>query len=599
MSVCGRPKFNLDKYKYIQKYINTKVDINRTMPFGFTSSIDKNGNTNIYTHGKRNIEEDLPFESNSIYRMASQSKFMGVTGFLKLIDKGLTTWDTPLSTYLPEFSKENMGVIEPYNPNIYTKTLLNPISTVIGSNIIHIRHRGHNFNDNQTVSLEWANGSMNIGKTVIPDGNGIPGFELFNIHTINNVTENGYDITLSTPANKTGTTGSFVKILSVCPGTRRSICLKPDKMLINPKVVTHYYKIKPLNRELTILDVLNHGLGWSYYSSSMLYMSFGYSKHQILSEIQAGIWNEIGIPVGAPITDNDSDIKNWVKTAAKIPLLYQPGEDWSYGPQLSILGALIEIIDGRPVEQYLKEELWYPLGMKDTGFFIHDNDPDYNDKVFRISKLYINMPKIVMKFVNKDIFSSLPIEGAEYCLYKGFKKLALIDCGMYTTVENYLQFMKMYLNRGKSDTGVVILSEDMINIISKYSVSYDVTNLSTINEHSSGLSIPISGYKSDIKRERLLTAMKWGLGVGTIQGCKNNPYVEENQDNIDNDILAITWAGVLGTRFLIDFCSGVAYNVGTNVIGPPAGTVDSDLIELNYKEMSKDGYMKMIKEILL
>jgi hypothetical protein len=93
--------------------------------------------------------------------------------------------------------------------------------------------------------------------------------------------------------------------------------------------------------------------------------------------------------------------------------------------------------------------------------------------------------------------------------------------------------------------------------------------------------------------------MSWGLGVGTIQGCKNNPYAEENQDNIENDILAITWAGVLGTRFLIDFCSGIAYNAGTNVIGPPAGTIDTDLIELNYKEMTKDGYKRILREMLL
>ena len=56
---------------------------------------------------------------------------------------------------------------------------------------------------------------------------------------------------------------------------------------------------------------------------------------------------------------------------------------------------------------------------------------------------------------------------------------------------------------------------------------------------------------------------------------------------------------MLGTRFLIDFCSGVAYNAGTNVIGPPAGTLDADLIELNYKTITKEGYKRMIHEMLL
>lgn len=598
MSVCPRLKFNPDKSKYIQKYINTKVDIVQNMPFGFTSSVDKNGNTDIYTYGKRDIEENLPFEANSIYRMASQSKFMGVTGFLKLIDKQSIEWNTPLSYYLPEYNKENMRVIDPYQPTDSGKTLMNPIYTTVGSNIIHINHH-HNFSENQTISLEWSNGSLDVGKVSLPDGNGIPGFELFNIHTITNVTKNGYDIIVPTKATKTGITGSFVKILSVCENTRRSICLSPDSMLINPKITTYYYKLKPLNREITILDILTHGLGWSYYSSSMLYMSFGYAKHPLLQDIQAGVWNEIGLPIGLPLTCYNGTIIDWVKTAATIPLLYQPGEDWSYGPQLSILGALIELIDGRSVEKYFKEELWEPLGMSDTGFFIHDNDPQYQNKVFRTSKLYINMPKIVMKFINIDIFNTLPIEQAQYCLYHGPRKLPLIDCGMYTTVENYLKFMKMFLNKGRSDNNVMILSERMIEIISSYHTDYDVTNLTSVEGYSAGLSLPISGSKSDIKRERLLTGIKWGLGVGTIQGCKNNPYANENQENIDNDIRAITWAGVLGTRFLIDFCSGVAYNSGTNVIGPPAGIVDSDLIELNYKQMNKDGYKQMIKNILL
>jgi len=602
MSVCSfnKQKINPQKSKYIQKYINTKVDIKQNIPFGFTSFVNRNGDTDVYTYGKRNIEENLPFEADSIYRMASQSKFMGTTAFLKLIDNHRLDLSDPIKNYISEYSMENMGVIEPYELNSYEKILINPIKTVKGSNIITILHSDHPFKENDRVSLEWSNGSLDISKNNLPDANGIPGFEVFNIHTIFNVTEHCYDIKLNSVSNKDGMTGSFVKIRLVpnCDNNiRRSICLSPDRLLVNPKVTTYYYKTVPLNRELTILDVLNHGLGWSYYSSSMLYMSFGYAKDPIKQSIQAGLWNETGLPIGLPLSCFDGNIRDWVKMASKIPLLYQPGADWSYGPQLSILGALIEVITDKSVETYMKEELWDPLEMNNTGFFIHDNDPDYDDKVFRTSKLYINMPKMVLKFIGMELFYNLPVEEAQYCLYSGPRKLPLIDCGMYTTVNDYLKFMKMYLNKGRSDSGVIILSENMIKIISKYNTCYDVSNLSTVSGYTTGLSLP--GTASDIKREKLLTSMRWGLGVGTIQGCKNNPYNTENADNISNNIQAITWAGVLGTRFLIDFCSGIAYNVGTNVIGPPAGTIDSDLIELNYKEMSKEGYKQMIHEMII
>ena len=208
------------------------------------------------------------------------------------------------------------------------------------------------------------------------------------------------------------------------------------------------------------------------------------------------------------------------------------------------------------------------------------------------------MPKIVMKFIGPEI-PFPPIYEAQYCLYEGPRSLPLIDCGMYTTVDDYNKFMKMYLNHGKSEAGVVILSENMVKTISTYQTCYDVSNLSTVAGYSSGLSLPVAGSKSEIKRQRLLTSMRWGLGVGTIQGCKNNPYSDEDRENIENDILGITWAGVLGTRFLIDFCSGTSYNAGTNVIGPPAGTLDADLIELNYKIITQEGYKQMIHEMLL
>ena len=304
--------------------------------------------------------------------------------------------------------------------------------------------------------------------------------------------------------------------------------------------------------------------------------------------------------------------------------------------EISLLGSLINIIDGREVEQYMRDEIWEPLGMKNTGFFIHDTDPNYQDKVSRVCKLYVNIPKIVLRFIGSEI-PFPPIHQAASCIYEGPRSLPLIDSGMYTTVADYLKFMKMYLNDGKSENGTLILSPTMIDTVSTYHIKYDVSNLSTVSGYSSGLSVPIIGAKSEIKRKRLLSSMRWGLGVGTIQGCKNNPYadkynhsnrnsptrniqavssieeeknsptgniqtissIEGEKNSPTRNIQAISWAGVLGTRFLIDFCSRVAYNAGTNVVGPPAGMFDSDLIELNYKELDKEGYKRIVKEMLL
>lgn len=609
MSVCNKlertksertklkmEKSKLAKSKYIEKYINTKVDIDKTVPFGFSSSVNKKGEINIYTHGKRSIEKDLPFDSNSIYRIASQSKFMGSVGFLKLVDKGLVSWDEPIKNYLPEYSMENMKVINPYTPSGYNKTLLNPLYTTEGSNTVHVRNNNHPLAEGDCISVEWANGSLDIGKNILPSVNGIPGFEMYNIFEIFNVKSEGYDIKVSTNATKSGITGGYLKIKLVEKGVHRSICLSPDTFYINPRVKTYYYKNLPLTRELTILDVLTHGLGWSYYSCVMLYMSFGYSFNLSKQNIQAGIWNELGIPVGLPLSMYKCGIREWVRLASNVPLLYQPGEDWSYGPQLSILGALIEEIDGRKVENFLRDELWNPLGMNDTGFYIYDEDINYYNKKDRLAELYVNMPKIVFKFMGDDILSKCPhLYEAQTFTYEGPRSLCLIDSGMYTTVSNYLNFMKMLLNEGKTDSGNIILSKSMINIISTFHTCYDVSNLESMPSKSG----------HELNRKRLLESIKWGLGVGTMQGCKNNQNDKNNQDgknsnkNENDEERGITWGGILGTRFLIDFCSGIAYNVGTNVVGPPAGTFDTDLIELNYKTMNDNDYNIILTELLL
>lgn len=617
MSVCPKSSLNkkskLDKQNYIKKYINTEVDIKQTIPFGFNSTIDKAGITDIYTHGRRNIEENLPFKPDSIYRMASQSKFMGSVGFLKLVDQNKINLDDPLKNYLPEYSSENMGVIKPYTPSSPLKTLIDPIYTTENSNIITINHRDHKLRSGDHISIEWSNGSLTPGKVVLPSVNGIPGFEVFNVFSIRVINQHSYEIRVSSPANTTGNSGGLVKIRKVKAGVKRSINFSPDTYLIVPKIKTLYYILETLKRELTVLDVLNHGLGWSYYASSILYMSFGYACDSIRRDIQSGIWNELGLPVGIPLSCYGCEIRDWVRLASNIPLLYQPGEDWSYGPQLSILGALIDVVDGRCVEKYMREELWEPLGMKDTGFFIRNREGhDYEGKKDRLAKLYVNMPKLVLKFMGDDILDKFPtVYEAQTCIYEGTQTLCLIDCGMYTTVNDYLLFMKFLLNDGVHNNQT-ILSKNMIDKIATYRTGYDVTNLATVSSYSSGLGSGFGNQNSEIHRKELLSNMSWGLGVGTIRGCKNMDYVQSYSDSenhgsethnskthgLENNKLTITWAGVLGTRFLIDFCSGVAYNAGTNVIGPPAGTFDSDLIELNYKPMCEAEYNHILSHLL-
>ena len=59
-----------------------------------------------------------------------------------------------------------------------------------------------------------------------------------------------------------------------------------------------------------------------------------------------------------------------VSELARLPLAHQPGEVWDYGHSLDVLGRVIEVASGQPLDQFLESRLFKPLGMIDTGFYV-------------------------------------------------------------------------------------------------------------------------------------------------------------------------------------------------------------------------------------
>ena len=77
------------------------------------------------------------------------------------------------------------------------------------------------------------------------------------------------------------------------------------------------------------------------------------------------------------------DLAAMIDTLAKLPLHFQPGKDWRYGPSVDIQGYVIEQLSGQGLDVFLKERLFDPLGMVDTGFWV---DPSKIARVVRIHK---------------------------------------------------------------------------------------------------------------------------------------------------------------------------------------------------------------------
>ena len=72
----------------------------------------------------------------------------------------------------------------------------------------------------------------------------------------------------------------------------------------------------------------------------------------------------------------------YANLVGQLPLAFEPGERWMYGFSIDILGVVIEVLTGKSLGEYLKENIFDPLGMSDTGFFVPAGKQD------RIATLY-------------------------------------------------------------------------------------------------------------------------------------------------------------------------------------------------------------------
>ena len=128
----------------------------------------------------------------------------------------------------------------------------------------------------------------------------------------------------------------------------------------NPVVLDKYntadttYTTVPAKREITMRDILSHTSGIGYAQIGSATANAIYYK------------NKINGGIGTPY----STLKDIITRLAKLPLMVQPGEEFYYGLNTDVLGYLIEVISEIPLDKYLQQKIFDPLGMKDTYFFL-------------------------------------------------------------------------------------------------------------------------------------------------------------------------------------------------------------------------------------
>jgi len=195
------------------------------------------------------------------------------------------------------------------------------------------------------------------------------------------------------------------------------------------------YSTVELKRPVTIRDLLRHTSGLCYPGNENKGMSILYSRNNITS-----------------VFSNEKEtLQEEMEKLAHVPLLHQPGEKFTYGLSVDLLGRIVEVVSGKSLDQFLHDYIFEPLGMKDTYFYLPENKFD------RLAVLYsIDSANHLVKMKNSNGFNpDYPKSGGKYFAGGG---------GLSSTSYDYSVFLQMLLNDGEYN-GKQILSKSTIRMM--------------------------------------------------------------------------------------------------------------------------------------
>ena len=191
------------------------------------------------------------------------------------------------------------------------------------------------------------------------------------------------------------------------------------------------YATTPAERPMTVRDLLSHQSGLTYgFMEGPL--EAGYFKHEVY---QAGAMR-------------GRDLQSMIDRLAELPLKFSPGDHWNYGVSTDVCGYLVQKISGRRFDEYLREQIFEPLGMDDTGFYVPA------DKQQRLAANYERGADKQLRAI--DTFGANQYLEEPTFLSGGG--------GLVSTAQDYQRFCQMLLNGGELD-GARILGPKTIELM--------------------------------------------------------------------------------------------------------------------------------------
>lgn len=190
------------------------------------------------------------------------------------------------------------------------------------------------------------------------------------------------------------------------------------------------YVTVPAERPITIRHLLTHTAGLTYGDG-----------------LASDDYRAAGLH-GWYLAGKDEPIAACVDRLAALPLHGQPGAKWQYGYATDVLGRLIEVVSGQPLDRFMAERVFGPLKMTDTSFFLPP------EKIGRFAPVYgMEQGRLTLR---EAAATSDYVVGPRKCFSGG--------AGLLSTITDYGRFLQMLLNEGELD-GVRVLSPAAVRLM--------------------------------------------------------------------------------------------------------------------------------------
>ena len=312
------------------------------------------------------------------------------------------------------------------------------------------------------------------------------------------------------------------------------------------------YVVKP-KREITIRDLLTHTSGLTYSWAGEGPVNQIYRKYNIRPYYFGAL--------DAELNKFPGNTCQFAAAAASAPLLHNPGEKWSYGINMDILGCVVEVITKMTFADYLKKNIFDPLNLKSMGFSVQPSDRAnftslYTSGAFSrdgevVAPSGLNQAELMFskELRSIDAYDKSPYLNNSSKLFDG-------GSGLVSNIDDYSKFAEMLLNGGVLN-GVRILSQASVDLMSKNHLSNEIL--------SDGAAFGLAG-------------VGMGLTVGTIM----NPGIAGTYSAKGE----FFWGGAASTIFWVDKKNNITATMMTQYMPSDKYPLREELKTLVYSSLS-------------